>query len=185
MSLYAELGHLQYAGEGVSQLQHAWQCGELARQANASEALQLASWLHDIGHLMTRADGTPTLRGEDDRHQDLAATVLLPIFSAAVAGPVALHVEAKRYLVAAHTGYRGRLSPDSVRSLELQGGAMSEEQCAVFRSLPHAEEAMRLRAWDDAAKVAALQPQSAHQAICQLRELMASVLSRGHTKIAA
>ncbi len=46
-------GRLSYDGEGVTQLEHAWQCGQLALQASAMPALQLAAWLHDVGHLVT------------------------------------------------------------------------------------------------------------------------------------
>lgn len=152
LDLYARRGDLAYAGEGISQWQHAWQCGQLARDAGAAPALQLAAWLHDLGHLMTGLDGTPTLQGHDDHHEALAAKVLTPLFGPAVAAPVALHVEAKRYLVAARPGYRERLSPDSVRSLALQGGPMAAEACAAFLRQPFSADAVRLRAWDEAGK---------------------------------
>ncbi len=150
--LFAERGHQSYSGEGITQWQHAWQCGQLARQAGAAPALQLAAWLHDLGHLMTGLEGTPTLRGHDDRHEALAAHALAPVFGPAVAQPVALHVQAKRWLVAARTGYREKLSPDSERSLALQGGPMNDAERAGFQRQPFSDDALRLRAWDDAAK---------------------------------
>jgi phosphonate degradation associated HDIG domain protein len=152
VELFARRGHLAYDGEGVTQWQHAWQCGQLARRAGALPGLQLAAWLHDIGHLLTGLEGTPTLHGHDDRHEAVAAQALRPRFGAAVAEPVALHVEAKRYLVSNSPGYLERLSPDSVRSLALQGGAMSREDAAAFLRMPYAADALRLRAWDDAGK---------------------------------
>jgi phosphonate degradation associated HDIG domain protein len=151
-ALYARRGHLAYDGEGITQWQHAWQCGQLARQAGAPPALQLAAWLHDLGHLMTGLDDTPTLRGHDDRHEAVAARALAPLFGPAVAEPVALHVHAKRYLVATRPGYRDKLSPDSVRSLALQGGPMDEAACAAFLRQPFSADAVRLRAWDEAGK---------------------------------
>jgi phosphonate degradation associated HDIG domain protein len=150
--LYARRGHLAYSGEGITQWQHAWQSGQLAQQAGASPALQLAAWLHDLGHLMTGLEDTPTLRGHDDRHEAIAARALAPLFGPAVAEPVALHVQAKRYLVATRPGYRDKLSPDSVRSLALQGGPMDEAACAAFMRQPFSADAVRLRAWDDAGK---------------------------------
>jgi phosphonate degradation associated HDIG domain protein len=156
--LFARRGHLAYDGDGITQWQHAWQCGQLAREAAAAPELQLAAWLHDLGHLLTELDGTPTLHGHDDRHEALAAQLLRPLFGAAVAEPVALHVEAKRYLVAHSPGYRERLSPDSVRSLTLQGGAMNETERVVFLRNPYAADAIRLRAWDDIGKQPAWQP---------------------------
>jgi phosphonate degradation associated HDIG domain protein len=156
-ALFARRGHLAYEGECVTQWQHAWQCGQLALRAGATPELQLAAWLHDLGHLLTGAEGTPTLHGHDDRHEVIAARLLQPLFGAAVAEPVGLHVEAKRFLVKSSPGYQRRLSEDSVRSLALQGGAMSEGECADFLNRPHADDAVRLRAWDDCAKEPALQ----------------------------
>jgi phosphonate degradation associated HDIG domain protein len=152
IQLLRERGSLTYDGEGVSQLQHAWQCGRLARLAGAGVGLQLAAWLHDIGHLMTDLPGSPTLAGRDDAHEALGARQLEAAFGPAVAGPVALHVAAKRYLVATRPDYLGSLSADSLRSLRLQGGPMSAAECASFIALPHARDALRLRVWDDLAK---------------------------------
>jgi len=67
--LYRDKGDLHYDGEGVSQLAHAWQCGQLSKKEGASSKLQLASWLHDIGHLLSKKEGTPTTYGYDDRHE--------------------------------------------------------------------------------------------------------------------
>jgi predicted HD phosphohydrolase len=39
-----------------------------------------------------------------------------------------------------------------VRSLELQGGIFSKEEAEAFLRKPHAEDALRLRRWDDLAK---------------------------------
>lgn len=158
LDLFKRRGHLAYDGEGITQWQHAWQCGRLARLAGAPPALQLAAWLHDLGHLLTGLDGTPTLRGHDDRHEATAARVLEPLFGRAVSEPVAWHVQAKRYLVSAHPGYFERLSADSVRSLALQGGPMDDAACAAFRQRAFAEDAIRLRAWDDAGKDPGQQP---------------------------
>jgi predicted HD phosphohydrolase len=92
LTLYEQGGDQIYAGESVTQLMHAWQCGRLAEKSGASAALQLASWLHDVGHLWVNLEGTPTLRGEDDVHERIGAQVLLPEFGLAVAEPVRLHV---------------------------------------------------------------------------------------------
>lgn len=156
VALYARSGHRLYEGEGVTQLQHAWQCGRLAARAGSSPALQLAAWLHDLGHLVADLGETPTARGLDDRHEAVAAAVLQPLFGDAVALPVAAHVQAKRCLVATRPGYAHQLSPDSLRSLALQGGPMSNDEVATFVAQPGAADALRLRAWDDQAKDATL-----------------------------
>ncbi|MDY0744437.1 phosphohydrolase [Paucibacter sp. R3-3] len=171
--LFERHGHVEYAGEGVTQWQHAWQCGQLARNAYAVAPLQLAAWLHDIGHLLDGEADTPTLHGHDDRHEARAAALLAPLFGDAVARPVALHVEAKRYLVTRQPDYAARLSADSVRSLALQGGPMGADEAERWRAQPHADDALRLRAWDDQAKSPARWPPSREQALEQLAALMA------------
>jgi predicted HD phosphohydrolase len=50
--------------------------------------------------------------------------------------------------------YRAALSADSKRSLALQGGVFDDAQAQAFIEQPHAADAVRLRCWDDAAKVA-------------------------------
>ena len=173
VALYERLGHLEYAGEGVTQWQHAWQCAQLAQRAHAKPALQAAAWLHDVGHLLDGETHTPSLRGLDDRHQVRAAVLLEPLFGAAVAQPVALHVDAKRYLVATHANYAARLSQDSQRSLALQGGPMRVDEAEAWSRQPHAEDALRLRVWDDSAKNSAWWPASREQALAELSELLA------------
>ena len=73
-----------------------------------------------------------------------------------MAGIVALHVEAKRYLVATEPGYGGALGPDSVASLAGQGGAASPRDTAAFAALPLAFAALALRRADDGGKVEGL-----------------------------
>ncbi len=174
LALYARHGGIAYAGEGVTQWQHAWQCGRLAQQAGATPPLQAAAWLHDIGHLLDGDSGTPTLHGVDDRHEARAAALLEPLFGAAVAGPVALHVQAKRYLVGTHAGYAERLSADSRRSLALQGGPMTADEAASWLAQPYAPDALRLRVWDDLAKDGAARPDDDAQARAGLAALLAA-----------
>ena len=67
-----------------------------------------------------------------------------------------MHVAAKRYLCAVDKTYRDQLSPASVKSLELQGGAFTEDEVHAFEQQPHYQDAVRLRRWDDQAKVPGL-----------------------------
>lgn len=175
LNLLRSKGGMAYAGEGVTQLQHAWQCAHLAQRAGAADALQLSCWLHDIGHLLSSLEGTPTLQAIDDRHEVAGADVLARLWGAAVAEPVRLHVAAKRYMVATRTGYRAKLSEDSVRSLALQGGPMYSEACDAFNAEPFADDAIRLRAWDDAAKQPGLPALTDEQALAELEVLMQRV----------
>ena len=66
------------------------------------------------------------------------------------------------------------LSPDSRRSLKLQGGIYLQDEADAFIARPHAGAAVQLRLWDDEAKVAGLAtPPLAHFAVhlraCALR----------------
>ena len=159
-TLFASKGGRMYAGEPVTQLQHALQSAEAAERAGASDALILAAFLHDLGHLINDQGETPTLRGVDDRHEYVALPFLRGVFPDGVLQPIRLHVEAKRYLCARGdagvTGaeYWSSLSADSKRSLELQGGIFSAAEADAFIAQPYAADAVQLRLWDDLAKVA-------------------------------
>lgn len=183
LALYEQGGDRVYAGEPVTQLMHAWQCGRLAEKSGASAALQLASWLHDLGHLWVNLEGTPTLRGQDDVHENVGAQLLLPLFGPAVSEPVRLHVEAKRYLVSTRETYARKLSPDSVRSLQLQGGPMTPEACAAFEAEPFFADAVKLRVWDDLGKKAGWFEDTRRDALSHLMQLMRVVASEYVTQI--
>jgi len=150
---FARHGGNDYGGERVRQLEHALQCAALAEAEGAEATLITAALLHDIGHLIHDLGDSPAARGIDDRHELRGREWLARWFGEAVTEPVRLHVNAKRYLTATNPGYFGTLSAGSVRSLELQGGPFSPELAVGFISLPFAQEAVRLRRWDEAAKV--------------------------------
>jgi len=142
-----------YGDERVRQLEHALQCAALAEAEGAPATLISAALLHDIGHLIHDLGDGPAARGIDDRHELLGREWLSRWFGEAVTEPVRLHVNAKRYLTATDPGYFATLSPGSVRSLELQGGRFAPEMAAGFIGLPFAPEAVKLRRWDEGAKV--------------------------------
>jgi phosphonate degradation associated HDIG domain protein len=139
--LFERKGHLAYSGEPVSQVEHALQCAYLAEQSGAKSSLITASLLHDLGHLLNDQGETPTARGIDDTHQYYALPFLRGMFSPAVLEPIRLHVDAKRYLCHSRAGYWDSLSPDSRRSLELQGGVFNEKDAGDFVARPYADEA--------------------------------------------
>jgi phosphonate degradation associated HDIG domain protein len=153
--LGGETGAAHY-GEGVSQREHALQAAWLAEREGAPAVLIAAALMHDIGHLLHGLPQDIAEHGIDGHHEDVGAAWLARHFLPAAVVPVRLHVAAKRYLVATEPDYAATLSPASVRSLALQGGAMSAEEIEAFRALPGAAEAVALRRWDDAAKVVGL-----------------------------
>ena len=149
-------GGRQYGGERVTQLAHALQCAAAAEAAGASAPLIVAALLHDVGRLLHDLGPRPAERGIDDRHEERGALWLAQRFGSEVAELVRLHVNAKRYLCAIEPQYFHGRSPGSVRSLALQGGPFDAAGAADFIGAPHAEDAVRLRRWDEAAKVAGL-----------------------------
>ncbi|QPF74630.1 HD domain-containing protein [Roseateles sp. DAIF2] len=150
-------GHASYSGEPVTQLEHALQSALLAEQEGADAELITAALLHDLGHLLDEAaPDTPTLRGIDDLHQYRLIPFLRGLFPPRVLQAIAGHVDAKRWLCAERPGYHDSLSADSRRSLRLQGGIFTPGQAAAFIARPYAQEALRLRLWDDLAKQPAL-----------------------------
>ena len=156
-------GHAQYDGEPVTQLEHALQSAHCAEQAGSGSALITAALLHDLGHLLHDMPGSPTRAGIDDLHQYRCLPFLRGLFGDATLEPIRLHVDAKRYLCAREPGYLESLSPDSARSLLLQGGVFDAPQAEAFGALPYAQDAVALRRWDDLAKSAdALVPDLAH-----------------------
>ena len=138
-------------GEGVSQLDHALQCATFAERAGASPALIAATLLHDIGHLLHDLPDDIADQDIDTQHESLGSAFLSQYFGPDVTEPVRLHVAAKRYLAAAEPDYQ--LSAASIVSLELQGGPMSATERAGFLGAPYAEDAIKLRRWDDEGKI--------------------------------
>jgi gamma-butyrobetaine dioxygenase len=148
-ALFAGPGAGEYLGEAVTMGVHMRQAGALAEAAGAPPALVAAALLHDVGHLRGASDARHSLAGAD---------WLAQWFGPEVTEPVRLHVAAKRYLCAAEADYLARLSPESVRTLALQGGPMSAEEAVAFEARPFSGDAVRVRRWDDEAKDPAFEP---------------------------
>ena len=146
--IFEQRGSEQY-GEHVSQLQHALQCAQLAREHGCTDALVAAALLHDIGRLIEPAGNEEELRGIDAHHENIGANALSAAFPLAVTEPIRLHVAAKRYLCATDADYVARLSAASILSLNVQGGAMSPEEVARFEREPFFADAVQLRRFDD------------------------------------
>lgn len=140
-------------GEAVTQTEHALQTAWFIEQDGGSDGLIAAALLHDYGHVMGRSDADLANRGIDGKHEVTGARFLSRYFIPAVTEPGRLHVAAKRYLCAVDSDYFGQLSPVSVRSLELQGGPLNEDEVAEFEANPFHQDAVRLRRCDEKGKV--------------------------------
>jgi len=152
-ALFREKGSGAYFGEAVSETEHALQCANLALGSGANAGLVAAALLHDIGHLLHGLPEDIAAHGVDGRHEEAGSAWLTCHFGPAVVDPVRLHVAAKRYLCSVEQGYHEGLSAVSQRSLELQGGVMSEDEIRRFEQEPWFRSSIAVRHWDDGAKV--------------------------------
>jgi phosphonate degradation associated HDIG domain protein len=155
-AVFENRGAEAYYGEAVSMLEHSLQAAHFARLAHAPDSLVLAALLHDAGHLIEDVPADLADWHEDAQHEEKGAAWLAQFFGPAICNPVRLHVPAKRYLCATDASYLSKLSAASVVTLKLQGGPMNSPERAAFERIPHHQNALRVRRWDDAGKVAGL-----------------------------
>ena len=149
--LFARFGSDGY-GEDLSLERHMLQSAALAESLGAPDKAVAAALLHDIGYFLHADSGASVDAGRDFRHEAIGAAWLARGFDGEVTAPIALHVQAKRYLCAVEANYYDGLSDASRRSLAVQGGVMSEEEAAAFAKDPAFEAALLLRRCDDQGK---------------------------------
>lgn len=154
MQLFYDHGNEDYDGEPVSQSAHMIQCGMLAIEEGADDELVIGAFLHDIGHLLRHDSSVEEMNGLGAvNHEGIGAAFLKARgFSERVCAVVDKHVDAKRYLVATEEQYKFKLSPASLQTLAWQGGAMGEEEVAVFKQHPYFKEIIQVRLWDEEGK---------------------------------
>lgn len=142
-------------GEKVTQLEHMVQAAQLAEEEGYDEEVILAAFLHDVGHISEKATGDNEMDGYGIKdHEAIGAEFLREKgFSKKLARLVESHVEAKRYLTVREPGYYDQLSDASRRTLEYQGGPMTEEEAAAFEQYPLFELIVKMRKWDEQAKI--------------------------------
>lgn len=154
-ALCRQQAQADYIGEAISQLEHMAQAAELAAQEGADDELVLAAFLHDVGHFCVTGQAHNQMDAVGRRgHEHVGAHWLRQQgFPPRLCDLVASHVDAKRYLCATAPAYLAALSPASQQTLIWQGGPMGAEQARAFEQHPLFNDALRLRRWDEAAKV--------------------------------
>jgi phosphonate degradation associated HDIG domain protein len=154
-ALYEQHGDEDYIGEPVSQMEHMSQAAVLAQAEGYDDEVILAAFFHDIGHLCAAGTEAGSMDGMGNiDHEKLGADYLLDRgFSPRLAKLVNGHVIAKRYLTYKHPEYFEKLSPASRATLNFQGGVMSAEEAAIFEQDPDVNLIIRMRYWDDEAKL--------------------------------
>jgi len=154
-SLYERYGASDYIGEPVSQIEHMCQAAQLAEAENYDEEVILGAFFHDIGHLCEHLFSLGSMDGFGAiDHERLGGQYLRSKgFSEKIARLVESHVSAKRYLTFKHPEYYDKLSEASKITLEKQGGMMDEVEAHYFE-MDHLHLLyIKLRHWDDRAKV--------------------------------
>ncbi len=127
------------------ELDHGLQCAALLEKSDPSDIeLQIAGLIHDLAHPWD-GPGQP-------RHATMGADAVRTILGERVAALIEGHVSAKRFLVTTQPEYRDLLSPDSVMTLEAQGGDLSLQEVVDFQSNPWWEAMVALRIADEGAK---------------------------------
>lgn len=145
--------NMEYFGEPVSQLQHALQAAQCARDAKTDDEMIVAALLHDIGHIISSESAHRHEQVGVIDHDAQGEEYLRKLgFSRRVIALVGGHVNAKRYLVATNPAYSKALSEASAVTLELQGGPMSSEEAEAFAKDPLFHSMLQLRGWDERAK---------------------------------
>ncbi|PWK27681.1 phosphonate degradation associated HDIG domain protein [Arcicella aurantiaca] len=152
-------GSNEYLGESVSILEHSFQTAQLAENEGFDEDVVLAAFLHDIGHFLPNKNEMNGLGNIS--HEVAGANFLYKNgFSNRVAQLVRNHVEAKRYLTYKYPTYFEKLSEASRKTLEFQGGKMTEEEAILFEKSPMFDLYLKMREWDDNAKEVDLEDSS-------------------------
>ena len=151
--LFHRNGGFRYAPHAVTYEEHALQAAALAAGDLATSSLVAAALLHDVGHLLSEPNHDLAGMGRHDHHEQLGYEWLSRYFGPAVAEPVRLHVDAKRYLCAIQVDYLDQLSASGLGELAAQGGPMSREEVDAFEVNPFFSEVMWLRRIDDGSRV--------------------------------
>ncbi|GHN01991.1 phosphodiesterase [Cytophagales bacterium WSM2-2] len=154
ISLYRKFGDADYIGEPVSQMEHMSQAAQLAIEGGYDDEIVLAAFFHDIGHICVQASSENSMGGFGTRsHEQIGADFLRAKgFSERIAQLVENHVKAKRYLTFRYPEYYASLSEASKKTLEYQGGKMTEPEARLFEVAAEFKESILLRRWDELAK---------------------------------
>ncbi|NIZ63161.1 phosphodiesterase [Sedimentitalea sp. CY04] len=150
--IFDRCGGEEYLGEPVTMAEHMLQGATIAEQNGQDEEIIVGALLHDIGHF-TSEFGTFSMDDVEDRfHEEAGAQVLAEFFPTVITDCVRYHVAAKRYLCATKPEYYDRLSPASIHSLNLQGGAMAPDEVIEFEKNPNLKKIIQVRYLDEAGK---------------------------------
>ncbi|QGR53914.1 hd phosphohydrolase domain-containing protein [Moumouvirus maliensis] len=155
IDLYNKYGASDYIGENLTQLEHMTKAAMLAEEYGEKETIILASFLHDIGHLIEinnesmKMDNLGVLN-----HESIGREYLLNHgFSEELANLVGNHVRSKRYLVTKFPDYINKLSDASRQTLKYQNNYMSVNEMTEFENDLSFTDSLKIRFYDDQSKI--------------------------------
>lgn len=110
----------------------------------------------DIGHMIGLSEGSKDRMDDCGiiNHEGIGRLFCDRLgFPETVGQVVEGHVKAKRYLCWKHPEYQAKLSDASKTTLRHQGGPMDDDEAAAFEKSALFDIIIRMRSWDEAAKV--------------------------------
>ena len=141
--------------------EHMIQTAMLAEKAKCDDNLICSSLLHDYGHFILEKPDELVKLNLDGQHENIGFEYLKNFFKKEVVEPIKYHVLAKRYL-AKDKEYFDLLSEASKKSLKIQGGVLSSEECKKFEEQEYFKNSILLRKFDEAAKRTDVKMKSIH-----------------------
>lgn len=156
INLYEKYGSKDYIGEDMTQTEHMIRAAMLAEiDIPNNKDLIIASFLHDIGHLLVFENEQLNTMGNLGAvdHEKIGANFLRNLnIQYPIPELVENHVKVKKYMVYKYPDYYNNLSEASKQTLEYQGGKMSKEDAEHFEKDPLFKDSIKLRQFDDESK---------------------------------
>ena len=150
LELYKIHGDNNYFGEKVTKTEHMIQCALAAQNEEEPDYIVLACLLHDIGHLLKKDDMNSL---GVSNHGKIAHDYLKKIgIEGRVCYLVDKHIDAKRYLVSKDIKFYDKLSEASKKTLEYQGGKMTNKEIENMENDPEIFNILKVRKYDDMGK---------------------------------
>ena len=141
-------------GEEITHLEHAIQT--YCHLVDNDIEVRVAGFWHDLGHSLCLEDGYRTMKDSDgtilgvDDHDFLVKTMFLGVLPERTCELMGMHTVAKRYQC--ERDGTGKLSQASIKTMELEGGPLSDEEREKFLASPYVEDALTLRDADNKGK---------------------------------
>ena len=150
IDLYKSEGNTNYFGEKVTKTEHMIQCALSAQNDNEEDYIVLACLLHDIGHFLAKDD----MGGLGVRNHGILGYYYLKDLDMdeRICYLVEKHVDAKRYLVTIDDKNYDKLSDASKKTLEYQGGKMSDYELTAMEKDDDFLNILKVRKHDDKGK---------------------------------